>query len=121
MANVLLTLIGSGIAVHLVPILTGTGIDRGSALAIAATAGIAGMPASCAPAGCSTGSRAISCPSSVSHHRRWAYLLLNHGDSRTTLTVAVLIMGYCSGAGLQTTTYLTSRYAGLKSFGTILA
>ena len=35
------------------------------------------------------------------------------------LTVAVLIMGYCSGAGLQTTTYLTSRYAGLKSFGTI--
>ena len=74
MANVLLTLIGSGIAVHMVPILTDTGIDRGSAWPLLQLPGFPGLPASCAPAGCSTVSRAISCPSSASHHRRWAII-----------------------------------------------
>jgi len=35
------------------------------------------------------------------------------------LTAGSLILGYSSGAGLQVTTYLVSRYAGLKKFGTI--
>ncbi len=32
-----------------------------------------------------------------------------------------MILGYAAGAGLQVTTYLTSRYGGLRNFGKIYA
>ena len=48
-------------------------------------------------------------------------LLLNRLDSTTALTLGVMVLGYTSGAGLQVTTYLISRYGGMRSFGKIYA
>jgi MFS family permease len=46
-------------------------------------------------------------------------LLMQAGGSVGILTFAVFVLGYCSGASLQLATYLTTRYAGLRNFGTI--
>jgi predicted MFS family arabinose efflux permease len=48
------------------------------------------------------------------------YFVLLQGHSSAWVTAAaVFVLGYCSGAALQLATYLSSRYAGLRSFGTI--
>ncbi len=120
LANVLLTLVGSGIAVHLVPILSSTGVDRAAALGIAATAGITGIAGKLI-----TGWLLDRVQGNIVPFLSFALapvgyvLLLYSGGSVPLLVSAVLFMGYSSGAGLQTTTYLISRYAGLRNFGKI--
>jgi MFS family permease len=47
------------------------------------------------------------------------FLLLDTLGTPAALTAGAMILGYSSGAGLQVTTYLVSRYAGLRKFGTI--
>lgn len=46
-------------------------------------------------------------------------MLLTSTGSWLQLAVSVLIIGYCSSASLQLTTYLTTRYVGMRNFGAI--
>ena len=46
-------------------------------------------------------------------------MLLQSSGSVWLLSLAIAVLGYCAGASLQLTTYLTTRYAGLRNFGTI--
>ena len=48
----------------------------------------------------------------------YAMLLFAVG-SKPMLTTAVVLMGFSGGTGLQITTYLISRYAGLRNFGKV--
>jgi len=120
LANVVFSTMGSAIAVHLVPILSATGLHRSSAVEIAALAGIAGivgkllvgwlldrLPGSLVPVSC------FLLPA------LGYFLLLDTFASVAALMVGVAILGFSSGAGLQISTYLISRYAGLRNFGAI--
>lgn len=119
-ANVVLTMVGSGIAVHLVPILTSAGAARGEAVAIAATGGIAGI---FGKLGCGwildrVQGNLIPFLGFALGGIGNAMLLYTNG-SAMSLTAAVMLMSFSGGAGLQITTYLISRYAGLRNFGKV--
>jgi len=121
-SNLLMSVVGAGVSVHLVPILSGTGIDRSTAAAMAATAGVAGIAGKLL-----TGWLLDRVQGSLIPFASFALgavgyaLLLNKLDSRAALTAGVMVLGYTSGAGLQVTTYLCSRYAGMRNFGKIYA
>lgn len=119
-ANVVLSLVGSGIAVHLVPILTGTGLARGDAVAIAATGGIAGIAGKLGTGWILDRVQGNIVPFCGFALAAIGYtMLLYTSGSKLMLTSAVMLMGFSGGAGLQITTYLISRYAGLRNFGKV--
>lgn len=122
LANVLMTTLGSGVAVHLVPLLTQTGADRMTAAAIAGSAGISGIAGKLVTGWLMDRHQGDFIPfSSFAMGAVGYFLLLDRLDSVPALFLAALILGYSSGAGLQVTTYLTSRYGGLRNFGKIYA
>jgi MFS family permease len=45
--------------------------------------------------------------------------MLQGGKSQAMLAAGALIAGYGSGAAINVTTYLTTRYAGVRNFGKI--
>jgi MFS family permease len=47
------------------------------------------------------------------------FLLLGTLHSTAALIAGAMALGFASGAGLQVTTYLITRYAGLRNFGAI--
>lgn len=120
LANLAMATVGSGISVHLVPVISDAGVDRATAVQLAAGAGVAGFfgkllvgwlldryQGSLIP----WASFAIA---AVAH-----FLLLGTLGSTAALAAGAMFLGFASGAGLQVTTYLITRYAGLKNFGTI--
>ena len=120
LANIFLTFVGSGIAVHLVPILGGAGLTRGDAVALAALGGITGIAGKLAAGWVLDRVQGSLVPFSCFSLSSIGYaLLLNGAGSKPTLAAAVLILGFAGGTGLQITTYLISRYAGLRNFGKI--
>jgi predicted MFS family arabinose efflux permease len=119
-ANIFLTLVGSGITVHLVPILGSAGLTRGDAVALAALGGIAGIGGKLAAGWVLDRVQGSLVPFSCFSLSAIGYALLLYGTgSKSTLGAAVLVMGFAGGTGLQITTYLISRYAGLRNFGKI--
>ena len=121
-ANVCMALLGSGIAVHMVPLLSETGVDRTMAAAIAGSAGISGIAGKLVTGWLMDRYQGNIIPfSSFAMSAAGYFLLLNRLDSVAALFGATAILGYAGGAGLQVTTYLTSRYGGLRNFGKIYA
>lgn len=120
LANTLLPLASSGVTVHMVPILTGTGASAIVAAQIAASAGIAGLAGKIVTGWLLDRFQGNLVPflstavGAIGH-----FLFLNLLESQAALYVGALILGYASGASFQVTTYLVSRYAGMKAFGTI--
>lgn len=119
-ANLLMASISGGVSAHLVPLIAETGIDRTTAVQMAATAGLAGLAGKFL-----TGWLLDRYQSSLIPFLSFAVaaighlLLLDLLATPVALTAGAMILGYASGAGLQVTTYLVSRYAGLKKFGVI--
>jgi MFS family permease len=122
LANVLMATLGSGIAVHMVPLLTQTGADRTTAAAIAGSAGISGVAGKLITGWLMDRHQGNFIPfSSFAMSAVGYFLLLDRLGSVPALFLGAMILGYGSGAGLQVTTYLTSRYGGLRNFGKIYA
>lgn len=122
LANVLMSTVGAGVTVHLVPILTGTGMDRSAASWMAATAGISGIIGKLATGWALDRVQGNVIPFFSFALGAFGYaLLLNTLHSNNALWIGVLILGFTGGASLQVTTYLCSRYAGLRNFGKIYA
>ncbi len=119
-ANLLMASISGGVSAHLVPLIAETGISKTTAVQMAATAGIAGMVGKFLTGWLLDRYQGSFVPffsfavASLGH-----FLLLNTLGTPSALTAGAMILGYSSGAGLQATTYLVSRYAGLRKFGTI--
>jgi MFS family permease len=119
-ANLFLALLGSGVSVHLAPILIETGLTRSGAAEIAATAGIAGIAGKLITGWLLDRVQGSIVPVSSFLLQAIGFaLLLNRLHSPTAVLLGVLALGYSSGAGLQVSTYLISRYAGLRNFGKI--
>ena len=119
-ANVLMSIVGAGVTVHLVPLIAETGLDKSAAVEIAATAGIAGLVGKFLTGWLLDRVQGSLIPfASLAVAALGHLLLLNLLHTPVALTAAVMILGYSSGAGLQISTYLISRYAGLRAFGTL--
>ncbi len=119
-ANLLMSIVGSGVTVHMVPILSDTGIDRHTVVNITLLMGFSGiagkllagwlldrLPGSLVPF-------ITFCLPALGY-----FLLLDRLHSMIALAAGVMVIGFSAGAGLQVTTYLTSCYAGLRNFGKI--
>ncbi|MEO6093592.1 MAG: MFS transporter [Novosphingobium sp.] len=119
-ANVLMSMVGSGVSVHLVPLISETGLARSSAVEVAASAGIAGLVGKFLTGWLLDRYQSGFIPffsfgiAALGH-----FLLLNLFHTVTALTAGAMILGYSAGAGLQCSTYLVSRYGGLKAFGAL--
>jgi MFS family permease len=119
-ANLLMSFVGAGITVHLVPLITEAGVTRTQAVGIAAWAGIGGIVGKFLSGWLLDRVQGSIVPFSSFALGALGYLLLlNIGHTRTELLLGTLCIGYASGAGLQVSTYLISRYAGLRNFGVI--
>ena len=111
---------GAAVLVHLVPMLTAGGLSRAEAAGIAAVLGIASLTGKLVTGWLTDRYTGSLIPVTVFAGPALAYtLLLQAGGSTPLITVAIAVLGYCSGAALHQTTYLTTRYGGLRSFGTI--
>lgn len=120
LGNVLMSLVGSGVTVHMIPLISETGISIGTAALIAGSAGFGGLAGKFLTGWLLDRSQGSLVPfatfavAAVGH-----FLLLDKLNSVAALTVGAVILGYSSGGGLQVSTYLASRYAGMRSFGTL--
>lgn len=120
LANLLMSFVGSGATVHLVPLITETGVTRGQAVEIAAAAGVAGIVGKFLAGWLLDRVEGSLVPfSSFAVGALGYFLLTDILDRPSGLLLGVICIGYASGAGLQVSTYLISRYAGLRNFGVI--
>lgn len=120
LANLAITFVGGGITVHLVPILSETGAERSVAVAIAASAGITAIAGKLLAGVLLDRIQSSLIPFTACALPALGYfLLLDRFDSNAMLTLGVMIIGFSGGAGFQITTYLVSRYGGMKNFGKI--
>lgn len=120
LANIIISTLGSGVSLHMVPILSQTGLDRASAAGIAATAGLAGIAGKIITGWLLDRVQGNVVPvSSFALAAVGHALLLNTLGSIPALTFGVMVLGYTSGAGLQVTTYLITRYGGMRHYGKI--
>jgi MFS family permease len=114
------SLLGSGVLVHIVPLLAAKGLPLAQATTMVAMMGGASivgklvtgwlmdrLSGSLLPTLGYAGP-AISCA-----------LLLQDSTAAWLPMLAMVVLGYCMGASLQLGTYLTTRYAGLRNFGAI--
>ncbi|MCB2077915.1 MAG: MFS transporter [Novosphingobium sp.] len=119
-ANLFMSMVGSGVTVHLVPLIAETGLDKSEAVQIAALAGIAGIVGKLGVGAALDRFQGSLVPflsfavAAIGH-----LLLLDVLGSAGALALGSMALGFSAGAGLQVSTYLISRYAGLRNFGTI--
>jgi predicted MFS family arabinose efflux permease len=109
-----------GIVVHQFPILTAAGVTRSNAALLVSLGGFAGIAG-----------KLVTGALLDRHHAKWvggatlaltgfAYpLLLDSIRTPALIVVAMIINGYASGTKIQICGYLTTRYAGMRNFGTI--
>jgi MFS family permease len=119
-ATLITMLLGIGVIVHLVPILTEAGVPRQNAAFMASLAGAAGIGGKLIT-GWLMDRRDASIIGSVTLAVAGiGFLLLLEPFRTPALTLlAMAIIGYSTGAKLQIAAYLTSRYGGMRNFGKI--
>jgi MFS family permease len=120
LSTLLTMMVGTAIMVHQVPILTETGIARSDAALLASLAGIAAIIGKLATGWMSDRWDAvlISTLTMLAPALAFALLLGSSGQMVPTL-VAMVIIGYTTGAKLQISAFLTGLYGGLSNFGKI--
>jgi MFS family permease len=120
LANVLMSTVGSGVTVHMIPLISETHVSMATAAKVAASAGIGGFVGKFLTGWLLDRKQGSLVPffsfaiAALGH-----FLLLNSLHSVAALALGAMILGYASGAGLQVSTYLVSRYAGMRSFGAL--
>lgn len=119
-AMFLTTLAGAAAMVHMVPMLTGMGLSRGQAASYAGLLGLASVVGKLGSGWLIDRVTGSILPVFAFGGPAIGFLLLLYGNGAGwSITAAILLMGICSGASLQLSTYLTSRYAGVRYFGSI--
>jgi predicted MFS family arabinose efflux permease len=120
LATFLQTTMVMALMVHIVPLLVERGISRVEAVSIVTLLGFAAIGGKLVTGYLVDRVSGSILPMSIFLLPGVAYLLLlTGGDTVPVLSAAVILIGYSSGASLQITTYLTTRYAGMRNFATI--
>jgi MFS family permease len=117
-AILLQAMIISGITVHVVRLLSQSGISRETAATMAGLVGIAALAGQVFTGWLADRVSARVLPVVCFALPAIAYALLQFGAGSAPMQWAgVLLAGYASGAAINITTYLTTRYVGLAHFG----
>jgi MFS family permease len=120
-AGAVSSIVGVGIAVHIVPILVEAGQSRSSAATLAGVFGLSMIAGKLL-----TGSLLDRFQGNLVPFTSYALpvvgmaILLAGTGGTLAAVLAVAVIGYASGATAQSSAYLITRYGGLKSFGAIL-
>lgn len=118
----LTTLAGAATMVHLVPMLNDMGISRGEAAGYAGILGLSSVFGKLASGWVIDRVTGSLLPVVAFGGPAISFALLLYGQGTAwSVTTAMFIMGSCSGGSLQLATYLTSRYAGVRYFGSIFS
>jgi len=109
-----------GFLIHQVPILTASGVTAGVAAWLAGLGGVAGIIGKLVTGVLIDRYRANWVGGITLGATTLVFAFLLDGIRTPALiVVAILINGYSAGTKLQICTYLTTRYAGLRNFGTV--
>lgn len=119
-AILLQSTLATGLILHLVPMLSHSGISRAEAASIAAATGVMAMLGQLVTGWLADRTTTTLLPVSCFLWTGLGYLLLRQGEgSELVLWLGALSAGYALGATINITTYLTSRYVGVLHFGKI--
>jgi MFS family permease len=119
-ATVLMMTLTQGLAFHQIPIMTDAGFGRENAAWLAGVAGLAGIAGNIVTGALMDRWRANWVGGLTLGTMTLAFgLLLEEIRTPMLIVVAMMINGYAAGTKLQICSYMTSRYAGLRSFGAI--
>jgi MFS family permease len=119
-ATLIMSFVLSAMTIHQVPLLTGKGITRESAALMAASAGLFAILGKTLTGWMLDRSTSGWIPgASLAIASVACLLLLTPAPLLIPHLVAVSLLGYCNGAHVQVSTYLTSRYGGMRNFGKI--
>lgn len=120
MSTFLLMVLTIGLLIHQIPILVEAGVTPERAAWLAGAGGLAGILGKFVTGVLVDRFRANWVGGITLGFTAFAFLLLMDGVRTPALiVVAMLINGYSAGTKLQICSYLTSRYAGLRNFGTV--
>lgn len=120
LATFITMLLGIGIQVHMVPILTGGGITRQSAAWFVSLGGVAGIAGKLITGWLMDRVDAGLVGAATLAVSAVGYGLLLDGIRTLPLTVvAIMVIGYAAAAKMQICAYMTSRHAGMRNFGVI--
>ena len=116
----ILMILTLGLLVHQIPILMEAGVSASNAALLAGAGGLAGIVGKLVTGVLVDRFRANWVGGITLGFTAFAFLLLMDGIRTPVLIVAAIIInGYAAGTKLQICSYLTSRYGGLRNFGTI--
>lgn len=120
LATLITMLLGVGIQVHQVPILTAGGTSRQNAALLVSLGGMAGIAGKIITGWLMDRANAGLVGGATLAVSAIAYGLLIDGIRTVPLTVlAMVVIGYAAAAKLQICAYMTTRYAGMRNFATI--
>ena len=120
LAIFLASITGAAVTVFLVPMVTSAGITRTEAAGIASLFGVAAVAGKLIAGWSMDRFTTTLIPFAAFALPAIGYVLLWHSPGSIALTsTAALINGFGSGASLPITTYLITRYAGVRHFGKI--
>lgn len=120
LSTFLLMILTIGLLIHQIPILTELGVTRTNAAMLAGLGGVAGIIGKLVTGTLIDRYRANWVGGITLATTAMAFGFLLDGIRTPTLVVvAVLVNGYSAGTKLQICSYLTSRFAGLRNYGTI--
>ncbi len=116
----IIMLFSIGLSIHQIAILGEAGVSRTNAAWLASLAGIAGVAGKLITGVLLDRFRANWVGGLTLAASAFAFGLLIEGvHSPPLIVVAMIINGYTQGTKFQIASYLTSRYAGMRSFGTL--
>jgi predicted MFS family arabinose efflux permease len=119
-ATALQTGLAAAVAIHLVPLLVSSGLDRSTGAALAGVLGLFSLVGKLFNGWMIDRYTSGLIPFSAFSMPAIAYVLFWQGaSSLPMLAAAAAIAGYSGGASLHMTNYLATRYAGLGHFGKI--
>jgi MFS family permease len=115
------SVVSTGIAVHLVPIIVDAGLSRAEAAGIAGLAGLSAIAGKLLTGALLDRFRGNLVPfASFSLPSVGLAMLLLPNPAGLLVAVAVVILGFSAGSTTQSSAYLVTRYAGLRSYGAVL-
>ncbi len=120
LAVVLSTCMGAAVAIHIVPLLEWSGSNRAAAAALAGMLGAGSLAGKLLSGWLIDRIKSSLLPAAIFALPALGYFLIWQGHGVfIALAAGVVCMGFGAGGAMQLGTYLTTRYGGMRNFGTI--